>query len=346
MKARLIIIASALVVAGSVQPRSVESARVADDGRWTLAELPTAWVGHWLADIDMLSSTDGWAVGHGGVLRYANGTWSRVIVPHPASSLRAVDMVSSSDGWAVGSDGVVLRFDGTEWLSVRNPFSGTRRTLFAIDMVSATDGWIVGSSGAMMRFDGAAWRAMPGPAEGMLIGVDMVTASDGWAVGQEGDILHFDGTSWSAVATRAGEGTESKVLTAVSMASATDGWIASGRSLLRYDGTEWRVVPGPAHGLVADVRMVSSTDGWAVGAGILRFRNGVWVPSAAPATRCSDDEVSFTGVSLVASEDVWVSGACGSLIGHYVAGGGDGGGGLGAPRERLAWDVWMPVGLR
>jgi len=56
--------------------------------------------------IDMVNSTDGWAVGSDGIIIHWDGTsWSNVASPTGAW-LSCVEMVSSTDGWIVGADGV------------------------------------------------------------------------------------------------------------------------------------------------------------------------------------------------------------------------------------------------
>jgi hypothetical protein len=73
----------------------------ADNWAWTKAANNAN-----LNSIDMISSTDGWAVGSDGIIIHWDGvSWSNVTSPTGAW-LSCVDMVSSTDGWIVGADGV------------------------------------------------------------------------------------------------------------------------------------------------------------------------------------------------------------------------------------------------
>src|SRR5512136_789248 len=50
--------------------------------------------------------------------------WSWIRVASPANtSFQSVDMLSSTDGWAVGSKGSIARWDGTAWSEVVSPTS-------------------------------------------------------------------------------------------------------------------------------------------------------------------------------------------------------------------------------
>ena len=59
--------------------------------------------------VDLISLTDGWAVGSDGCIVHWDGTsWNNVTSPI-LYNLKSVDMVSSTDGWAVGQRGVIIR---------------------------------------------------------------------------------------------------------------------------------------------------------------------------------------------------------------------------------------------
>jgi hypothetical protein len=56
--------------------------------------------------LDMINSTDGWAVGGEGSIIHWDGTsWNNVTSP-TTTWLDSVDMISSTDGWIVGADGI------------------------------------------------------------------------------------------------------------------------------------------------------------------------------------------------------------------------------------------------
>jgi hypothetical protein len=66
-------------------------------------------------DIAMVSASEGWAVGTGGlIVHYTQGTWSRVS-SHTNQTLRSIAMVSATEGWAVGDGGTILRYTRGAW---------------------------------------------------------------------------------------------------------------------------------------------------------------------------------------------------------------------------------------
>lgn len=119
----------------------------------------TSW-GEWysgdegqLNGLDMLSTTEGWAVGGAqkAILRLDDGVWEE-FGSATRERLYAVEMISSTDGWAVGggaSGGLILRWDGASWTEVQSP---TANTLYSVAMVSATEGWAVGSAGTILYY--------------------------------------------------------------------------------------------------------------------------------------------------------------------------------------------------
>lgn len=121
-----------------------------------------------LADVDLLTRDDGWAVGYlttssGGrqalVMHGAAGTFTRVPVPvgdFLSSQLEAVHARAADDVWAVGSklrlDGeqgsLVLHYDGRQWQEVTVPRVGSpgeRETLLAVAAYAPGDVWAVGT---------------------------------------------------------------------------------------------------------------------------------------------------------------------------------------------------------
>ena len=47
-------------------------------------------------------------------------SWTKESTPNDVL-LTALDMVNSSDGWAVGSDGVIIHWDGNVWSNAESP---------------------------------------------------------------------------------------------------------------------------------------------------------------------------------------------------------------------------------
>jgi hypothetical protein len=60
-------------------------------------------------DVDLVSPTEGWAVGDNGrIWRLFNGSWSTFTSP-TGSNLYAVYAINSNEAWAVGQ-GVIIRY--------------------------------------------------------------------------------------------------------------------------------------------------------------------------------------------------------------------------------------------
>jgi len=74
---------------------------------WSKVSSPTE---AYLEDVDMVSSTDGWAVGADGcIIRWDGTSWNNVTGPTTAW-LKSVHMVSSTEGWIVGADGTIYHW--------------------------------------------------------------------------------------------------------------------------------------------------------------------------------------------------------------------------------------------
>jgi hypothetical protein len=204
---------------------------------------------HALNAIDMVSATDGWAVGGGSyvgceqsqencsLIVYWNGsTWSTVANPSPYGLL-GISMLSASDGWAVGGSqfycpaetncSIISRWNGTQWSRLDSP---TTKSLYAIAMNSATDGWAVGANGAILKWNGVAWLVFSSPVTSHLYSIAMFSATDGWIVGAQGTILHWNGTTWTKI-----DSPVTSSLLGVAYASETEVWaVGSNGVIIRY----------------------------------------------------------------------------------------------------------------
>jgi len=123
-----------------------------------------AWQG-----IDLLSATDGWAVGTSGsqvegepaatlIARWNGAAWKQVPSPSPgtlSTRLTAVTAIAADDAYAVGQvrdatdptieKSLVLHWDGLSWSQVASPNPGlVRTTLLAVDAVGPGVLWAVG----------------------------------------------------------------------------------------------------------------------------------------------------------------------------------------------------------
>ena len=50
----------------------------------------------------------------------ASWKWNKVPIPNDASVV-ALDMINSTDGWAVGANGSIINWDGTSWTNIASP---------------------------------------------------------------------------------------------------------------------------------------------------------------------------------------------------------------------------------
>jgi len=159
------------------------------------------------------------------ILRRAAGGWRVSAAPVVANyeTLAAVDATGSADAWAVGSatsdiqsaplTPLTLRWNGTGWVSMRLPATGST-ALAGVDARTPGDVWAVGSSSNagvtqpyVAHFDGASWRRVATPTlagGGELTDVVALSPSTVIAVGRSNGsplVLRWDGTSWTRDAT-------------------------------------------------------------------------------------------------------------------------------------------------
>lgn len=285
-----------------------------DGNGWQTVDNPTD---RGVSIINMISATDGWAMGLFNIIRWNGTTWQKM--PYPATlNPRSIWMVSSTDGWVVGQPGAIHRWNGSEWEDIITP---TAYSLGAVSMVSATDGWIGGWSpylggGIFLRWNGVAWQPVNSPTTGIPQAIDMLSATDGWAVSWDpqtstSQIIHWNGTSWQIVTNP----TPTKRLTAVSMISSIDGWIAGyDGAPLNWNGSNWQV---NSTGLLTNynmdsIAMISANDGWAVGYTTTPDFNTVPVINRWNGTTWNSLDVEFEnrllGVDVVSPIDVWFVG--------------------------------------
>lgn len=163
----------------------------------------------------MVSSTEGWAVGAGGIIfHYFGGVWNTFTSPVNScppnsppgcASLRSVFMISPTEGWAVGDGGIIIHFSTGIWSGPVSPGT-TANNLFSVFMVSSTEGWAFGAKGSILHYSGGTWTLLPSnlvptsPVSLMEFSSGFFnSANDGWVVGTDGVIVHFDGVNYGTV---------------------------------------------------------------------------------------------------------------------------------------------------
>jgi hypothetical protein len=141
----------------------------------------------------MLSDREGWALGYNTLLRWHAGAWQPV-TPPVSEGLADVDMLTDSDGWIVGSapaegdPALIQRQDGTQWAQVTQEYKGD---LSAVDALSTGDVWAVGhrnSQSQILHWDGQAWNEVPRPVTANSMSVALDGSGNAQAAGYQGPL--------------------------------------------------------------------------------------------------------------------------------------------------------------
>ncbi len=285
-----------------------------------------------LWSVDVISTSDGWAVGAGGVIiRWNGGLWSIVRSP-TSNTLYSVDMVSTNEGWAVGGSGTIVRWNGVSWIAYVSP---TTTDLYSVDMINAKDGWAVGASGTVIRWDGSTWTIISDPdiPSNDLYCVDVVYVGmlyDVWAVGADGTIIRDLDVTGVVDFQKVDSPLPGVDLQSVDMSRRIHGWfvgkthLVSGNwktTILELSGLSWRVVDTGPSGFVDlySVDMgdgVPSSVGWAVGdVGTVFYRELGYLPR--DWSWYNPTGGILHDIDVVSDDDVWAVGTYGTII-HYT----------------------------
>jgi hypothetical protein len=276
--------------------------------------------------VDMVSSTDGWAVGRSGTILHWNGsTWSQVQSP-TTWDLHTVSMVSSTLGWIGGSRGTVLRWDGAQhgWTIVASPANWHVNSISA---TSADDAWAavvnMVNNSTLMHWDGQAWtNVFTTPGYEVMNSVSMVSPDYGWAVGRvdsqhcsivvwpatcpdaEESIRRWNGTSWSTVS-----GAYARCLLSVDTLGANEAWAVGGNpncgtEALHWNGVSWTSLSYTWGIQMRDVDIVSPTDAWAVGSAhkLLHWDGANWTQVSRPTSE------ELQAIAMTSATDGWAVG--------------------------------------
>jgi hypothetical protein len=167
---------------------------------WNGSTWQTTYSQHkYLYSVDMLNTTDGWAVGDiynptnplPAIIRWDGSNWNDQIHP-TVRGLVDISALDSNNAWAVGGDTnyicTLQRWNGSSWTSYTCPDGVVG--LSAISMVSANDVWAVGGYD-IIHWDGSAWTQISYTPSYYLRDIDMISSTEGWAVGDNGIILHY-----------------------------------------------------------------------------------------------------------------------------------------------------------
>ncbi len=171
-----------------------------DGAAWSRMQTPSPGDRAYLRGVVALAPTDVWAVGsfsrpneyasHSLVLHFNGNAWERVPSPSPGrfSDLNAIDALTPRHLWVAGGRGwrgasrpLTLRWNGTEWRTIRVPkIAGV---LQGLDVVARNDLWASGRR-VVHRLHGRWWVAKTPDLRGSETYLDVVAFGDEvWSVG-------------------------------------------------------------------------------------------------------------------------------------------------------------------
>lgn len=271
-------------------------------------------------DISMLSTNEGWLVGHGGAIFYWNGDeWQPQIAPTDAR-LQTVKALDSENAWASGqkTDGtaITLHWDGTAWADHPVPTSRLSSYISDMSFVSANDGWAIvqewgGHEKAdcyFLHWDGQVWTRIKKVETALAI--YMLSAQDGWATGEFGTLYHWDGRSWEVISEEMIDGNLAdfdRYLSNIFFTSSDKGWvIGEVGGIMTWDGSQWHIEQPLPFLNVNDI-FFTDQQGWIVGVDrginhLYRWDGTDWFPTVAP----PDGEIE--GLAVLSENDIWAVG--------------------------------------
>jgi hypothetical protein len=110
-------------------------------------------------------------------------------IPTANSPLEAVWVVNDRLAYAVGGGGTVLRWDGSEWGSIRGPSTERLMSVVAFGRNSV---YVTTSNGKIYRSNGATWQQqLPTFGNDILYDIAATSPEDIWVVGANGRIIHW-----------------------------------------------------------------------------------------------------------------------------------------------------------
>ena len=221
-----------------------------------------------------------------------------------STELNSVDLLSPTEGWAVGDyDGhhkaLILHWDGVRWAPVASPPNdATWQAMSDVVAITPSDAWASPAQGRVLfHWTGQAWQSVivdlgPGfvpPQFAMIDSLDATGPNDVWAVGAISEataenhtetlILHWDGSRWTRVPSP-NPSPHFSLLKDVVAVAPNEAWavgLASDEAqgggqpvILHWDGAAWHFTPPPGalHGSEYDllgVAALAANDVWAVG---------------------------------------------------------------------------------
>ena len=304
-------------------------------GRQSLSTFPN------LTSIQMLSSTEGWAVGGPEyaftgskkltqtlIYHFVNGKWQSVS-NNFQSTIKSLSFSSATEGWAVGSGAIdinninaknppILHYHSGTWTTYSIPVTAnTNSILFdqpqlnSVAALSNGEAWAVGDFGAVYHEVNGEWIAVKIATTQQLTGIAMVSPTEGWVIGAKGNLFHLVNGTLNPVEIPLGADLKS-----ISMLSANEGWIATNaKQLLHYQNGTWSVVPiNLTYAGCSAITAISTNNGWlSCELHIFHLVNGAWQEQTSNLLF-----TTFTSFSILPNGDAWGCSYAG--IYHFISG--------------------------
>lgn len=282
----------------ATQTALVTATAVAMDIAEAKAYTQTALEGLPVKDIQMLSPTEGWAVGglvqkyNGGVVWHLlNAKW----VPeyYRGNIVESIGMISNKEGWVIasgpnlraGTMGFVTAYRYIDGAWIAEP-SATAATSATGSVVSGADG----KGYTLANLDSSA------------LATQMLSPSEGWAVSRS-YIVHYIGGRWQVQLSPV----KDVVLSDISFSAPNDGWVVGDTAVMHWDGDTWtsQSITEP----LLKVSTLPSGDAWAIGAHSVEHytKGGKW-ESVSGLSQFVDNYTQLTDIAAMPSGEVWVSG--------------------------------------
>jgi photosystem II stability/assembly factor-like uncharacterized protein len=230
--------------------------------------IPTPW---YFADVDMVSTTEGWAVSHpitgdhANIFHTTNGGRKWSLQGPLFRQLNGVSFIDNLHGVTVGNEYRYTLDGGVTWLQgTTNNFG----TAYDVELVDQNTAYACGFGAVTKTTDGGkTWISHSVPLQGNFVGIDFVNTNTGWIVGDEGSVYKTNDGAGTWIRQRHDN---SQFYTGVSFVSDLEGWVCGNSTILHTTdgGTTWVTQPIPSGADATEVRFLDSQNGWA--AGILR----------------------------------------------------------------------------
>jgi hypothetical protein len=256
------------------------------------------------------------------LFHYDGHTWTSKPVPAGVGVLTFVQMLSSTDGWAVSGTipGMILHYDGTSWQIVAQEHIRQAFAFNGLSMISSAEGWAAGNAfdnphpganngahyfptyGIILHYQNGAWTQDASFPNFVANSLSMLPNGDGWVVGTTFPQETFSSGIAAIYYHHNGHWTQQPFVTTDMHATgvvvdAANGWLGtsvSGSPIYHLSGQSWQPFPTPniQDSLIPTITgfsFPSTGEGWAVGEYlsttnsspllkmlIFHFQNGAW----------------------------------------------------------------------